>query len=196
MSDPLFDAEDDAATPLTPDERAQLIPTYITTRAQLNEAEQANIADADLWAFRRKRDVLDEAFLLNLHKRMLNGVWKWAGSFRQTERNIGIQAYGIGVELRQLLDDVRYWVEHQTFSPDEIAVRFHHRLVFIHPFPNGNGRHARLAADLLAVQLGQERFSWGSANLVTADETRATYVAALKAADAHDIGPLLAFARS
>lgn len=196
MSDPLFDAEDDAATPLTPDERAQLIPTYITTRAQLNEAEQANIADADLWAFRRKRDVLDEAFLLNLHKRMLNGVWKWAGSFRQTERNIGIQAYRIGVELRQLVDDVRYWVEHQTFSPDEIAVRFHHRLVFIHPFPNGNGRHARLAADLLAVQLGQERFSWGSANLVTADETRATYVAALKAADAHDIGPLLAFGRS
>ena len=196
MSDPLFDAEDDAATPLTPDERAQLIPTYITTRAQLNEAEQANIADADLWAFRRKRDVLDEAFLLNLHKRMLNGVWKWAGSFRQTERNIGIQAYRIGVELRQLLDDVRYWVEHQTFSPDEIAVRFHHRLVFIHPFPDGNGRHARLAADLLAVQLGQKRFSWGSANLVTADETRATYVAALKAADAHDIGPLLAFGRS
>ena len=196
MSDTLFDAEDDAATPLTPDERAQLIPTYITTRAQLNEAEQANIADADLWAFRRKRDVLDEAFLLNLHKRMLNGVWKWAGSFRQTERNIGIQAYRIGVELRQLLDDVRYWVEHQTFSPDEIAVRFHHRLVFIHPFPDGNGRHARLAADLLAVQLGQKRFSWGSANLVTADETRATYVAALKAADAHDIGPLLAFGRS
>lgn len=196
MSDPLFDAEDDAATPLTPDERAQLIPTYITTRAQLNEAEQANIADADLWAFRRKRDVLVEAFLLNLHKRMLNGVWKWAGSFRQTERNIGIQAYRIGVELRQLLDDVRYWVEHQTFSPDEIAVRFHQRLVFIHPFPNGNGRHARLAADLLAVQLGQKRFSWGSANLVTADETRATYVAALKAADAHDIGPLLAFGRS
>lgn len=196
MSDSLFDAEDDATTPLNPEERAQLIPTYITNRAQLNEAEQANIADADLWAFRRKRDVLDEAFLLNLHKRMLNGVWKWAGSFRQTERNIGIPAYRIGTELRLLLDDVRYWVEHQTFSPDEIAVRFHHRLVFIHPFPNGNGRHARLSADLLAVQLGQERFSWGSANLVTADETRATYVAALKAADAHDIGPLLAFARS
>lgn len=196
MSDPLFDAEDDAATPLTPDERAQLVPTYITTRAQLNEAEQANIADADLWAFRRKRNVLDEAFLLNLHKRMLSGVWKWAGRFRQSERNIGIEAYRIGVELRQLLDDVRYWGEHQTFSADEIAVRFHHRLVFIHPFPNGNGRHARLAADLLAVQLGEERFSWGSANLVAVDETRARYVAALKAADNHDIAALLAFARS
>lgn len=196
MSDPLFDAEDDAATPLTPDERAQLVPTYITTRAQLNEAEQANIADADLWAFRRKRNVLDEAFLLSLHKRMLSGVWKWAGTFRQSERNIGIEAHRIGVELRQLLDDVRYWVEHQTFSADEIAVRFHHRLVFIHPFPNGNGRHARLAADLLAVQLGEERFSWGSANLVAVDETRARYVAALKAADNHDIAALLAFARS
>ncbi|WP_341021076.1 mobile mystery protein B [Brevundimonas diminuta] len=196
MSDPLFEPEHDAATPLTPDERAQLIPTYITTRAQLNEAEQANIADADLWAFRRKRNVLDEAFLLNLHKRMLNGVWRWAGTFRQSERNIGIQAYRIATELRQLLDDTRYWVDHDTFPPDEIAVRFHHRLVFIHPFPNGNGRHARLTADLLAVQLGQDRFTWGRANLVTADETRARYIAALRAADNHDVGPLLEFARS
>lgn len=196
MSDPLFDAEDDAATPLTPDERSQLIPTYITTRAQLNEAEQANIADADLWASRRKRNVLDEAFLLNLHKRMLNGVWKWAGTFRQTERNIGIQAYRIGVELGQLLDDVRYWVDHQTYPADEIAIRFHHRLVFIHPFPNGNGRHARLAADLLAIQLGRQRFTWGSASLVAVAEARTRYVAALKAADAHDLEPLLAFARS
>jgi len=196
VSDPLFDAEDEAATPLTADERAQLIPTYITTRAQLNEAEQSNIADADLWAFRRKRNVLDEAFLLSLHKRMLNGVWRWAGTFRQTQRNIGIQAYRIGMELRQLLDDVRYWVEHETFPPDEIAVRFHHKLVFIHPFPNGNGRHARLAADLLAAQLGRERFSWGSANLVAVETARAAYVVALKAADNHDIEPLLTFARS
>lgn len=196
MSDALFDAGDDAATALSPDERVQLIPTYITNRAQLNEAEQANIADADLWAFQRRRDVLDEAFLRTLHKRMLNGVWKWAGTFRQTERNIGIQPHRIATDLRQLLDDVRYWLEHKTYSPDEIAVRFHHRLVSIHPFPNGNGRHARLAADLLLTQLGQGRFSWGSANLVAVDEVRTRYVAALRAADAHDIGPLLAFARS
>lgn len=142
MNDPLFDAEDDAATPLTPDERAQLIPTYITTRAQLNEAEQIGIADADRWAFRRKRDVLDEDFLLALHKRMLGGVWQWAGTFRNTERNIGIAAYLIGVELRTLIGDVKYWIEHNTFPIDEIAVRFHHRLVAIHPFPNGNGRHS------------------------------------------------------
>lgn len=195
-SDPLFDANDKAATPLTPDERRQLIPTYITTRAQLNEAEQIGITEADSWAFARKRDVLSEKFLLGLHKRMFGKVWRWAGAFRTTARNIGVDAYQIGIELRGLLDDVRYWIENQTYTPDEIAVRFHHRLVWIHPFPNGNGRHARMAADLLAVSLGCPRFSWGSASLVKPDETRARYVAALKAADDHDITPLLAFARS
>jgi len=196
MSDPLFDADDDAATPLTPEEHAQLIPTYITTRAQLNEAEQINITEADLWAFNRKRDVLSEEFLRKLHKRMFRKVWKWAGTFRTSERNIGVDAYRIGVELRTLLEDVAYWMANNIFAPDEIAARFHHRLVLIHPFPNGNGRHARLAADLLAVKLGQKRFTWGSANLVQPAATRSTYVAALKAADNHDIAPLSAFARS
>ena len=196
MSDPLFDADDDAATPLTPEEHAQLIPTYITTRAQLNEAEQINITEADLWAFNRKRDVLSEEFLRNLHKRMFRKVWKWAGTFRTSERNIGVDAYRIGVELRTLLEDVAYWMANNTFAPDEIAARFHHRLVLSHPFPNGNGRHARLAADLLAVKLGQKRFTWGSVNLVQPAATRSTYVAALKAADNHDIAPLSAFARS
>lgn len=196
MSDPLFDPDDAAATPLEPEERAQLIPTYITTRAQLNEAEQINITEADDWAFARKRDALSEDFLLGLHRRMFRKVWRWAGSFRTTERNIGVDAYKIGVELRMLLDDVRFWIENATYPPDEIAVRFHHRLVWIHPFPNGNGRHARMAADLLAVALGRPRLTWGSASLVEAAKTRAAYVAALKAADNHDIAPLLVFARS
>lgn len=196
MSDPLFDEDDDANTPLTPDERTQLIPAYITLRRELNEAEQVNITEASRWAFSRKRDVLDERFLRDLHKRMLGEVWRWAGQYRTTARNIGIDAYRIPLEIPQLLGDVRYWVEHQTFSPDEIAVRFHHRLVFIHPFPNGNGRHARLAADLLAIQLGQPRFSWGGGNLVAPEELRQRYVAALRAADQHDIGPLLVFARA
>jgi Fic-DOC domain mobile mystery protein B len=196
MSDPLFDEDDDANTPLTPDERTQLIPAYITLRRELNEAEQVNIAEASRWAFSRKRDVLDERFLRDLHKRMLGEVWRWAGQYRTTARNIGIDAYRIPLEIPQLLGDVRYWVEHQTFPPDEIAVRFHHRLVFIHPFPNGNGRHARLAADLLAIQLGQPRFSWGGGNLVAPEELRQRYVAALRAADQHDIEPLLDFARA
>jgi Fic-DOC domain mobile mystery protein B len=188
--------DDDAATPLTPEEREQLIPTYVTLRHELNEVEQIGIANADRWAFSRRRDVLDEAFLRELHRRMFKDVWRWAGNFRQTARNIGVEAWRIGPDLRQLLNDVRFWMTHQSYGPDEIAVRFHHRLVSIHPFPNGNGRHARLAADLLAVHCGRERFTWGRANLVIPAETRRHYVAALRAADAHDLTPLLAFARS
>lgn len=189
-------AEDDNATPLEPEELEALIPSYITLRAELNEAEQAGILEADDWAFRRRRNILDERFLKNLHRRMFGKVWRWAGEFRLTERNIGVQAYRIAVELRHLLDDVRYWIEHETYPPDEIAMRFHHRLVAIHPFPNGNGRHARLAADLLAIGLAQTRFSWGGNNLAASGEVRRAYIDALSAADRHDIVPLLAFARS
>ncbi|WP_339745917.1 mobile mystery protein B [uncultured Maricaulis sp.] len=195
MSGGLADGADDAATALEEDERKQLIPTYITSRAELNEAEQVNISDADGWAFSRQRNVLDTAFLLRLHKRMLGEVWRWAGSYRTTERNIGIEAWRIPAETAQLLDDVRYWIAAETYGPDEICIRFHHRLVAIHPFPNGNGRLARMAADLLAVRLGRPRFAWGRSELVTPASARATYIAALQAADLHDIAPLLQFAR-
>lgn len=197
MSDPLFDDDgDDAATPLTPDEKNGLIPSYITLRRELNEAEQLGITAAEEWAFSRKRDVLDEAFLRRLHKRMFKDVWRWAGELRTTPRNIGVDPWSIGPMIRDLIEDARYWVLHEIFPPDEIAARFHHRLVMIHPFPNGNGRHARLAADLLLVKLSKERFTWGRVSLVNAGETRQKYVAALRAADAHDIQPLLAFVRS
>ena len=195
MTDHLLE-QDDASTPLTHEEREGLIPSYITLRSELNEAEQSNILEAAEWAFARKRDVLDERFLTNLHQRMFGRVWRWAGQFRTTDRNIGVDPYRIPVDLRQLLDDCRYWIEHDSYPPDEIAARFHHRLVFIHPFPNGNGRHARLATDLLLHNLGRPRFSWGQANLVDASETRQQYVAALRAADHHDIGPLLEFVRT
>ena len=195
MTDPL-DEQDDASTPLTEEEREQLIPSYITLRAELNEAEQANILEAEEWAFARKRDVLDERFLKTLHKRMFGRVWRWAGQFRQSERNIGVDAYRISTDLRQLIDDCRYWIENETYDPDEIATRFHHRLVSIHPFPNGNGRHARLATDLLLTAHGRPRFSWGRVNLVDPGETRQAYVAALRAADNHDYGPLLDFVRT
>jgi mobile mystery protein B len=194
MSGP-FDV-DDAATPLTPEERNGLIPTHITLRGELNELEQQNIAEADQWAFGRKRNVLAEPFLRGLHRRMFNRVWRWSGKYRVSERNIGIQSYRIETELHQLLHDVAYWIEHETYLSDEIAVRFHHRLVFIHPFPNGNGRWSRMAADLLIVQLDGERFSWGRTDLQTAGDVRRKYIEALKAADNHDISLLIAFARS
>jgi len=137
--------------------------------------------------------VLDERFLRNLHKRMLGRVWRWAGKSRKSGKNIGIDAYRIPTELRQLLDDCRYWIENATYEPDEIATRFHHRLVWIHIFPNGNGPHAHLATDLLLAAMGRPRFSWGRENLIDASETRDAYIAALRAADSHDINPLLEF---
>jgi Fic-DOC domain mobile mystery protein B len=140
--------------------------------------------------------VLDVVFLKNLHKRMFNQVWRWAGNYRTTGRNIGVEAYRIDTELHQLLSDVRFWIANTTFLPDEIAIRFHHRLVSIHPFPNGNGRHARLAADLLIIQLGDRRFTWGSESLTDPAGTRHNYIEALRTADNHDIRALLAFART
>ena len=195
MSDPLTE-QDDAATPLDEEERDGLIPAYITLRGELNEAEQANILEAEEWALSRTRDVLDEKFLNGLHKRMFGRVWKWAGRYRQSNKNIGVEAYRVPTELRQLIDDTAYWINNDTFPPDEIAARFHHKLVWIHPYPNGNGRHARLATDLLLTALGKPRFTWGSESLTDAGETRKRYVTALRAADNHDIGPLLEFVRS
>jgi Fic-DOC domain mobile mystery protein B len=195
MTDRLF-VEAGDATPLSHEEREGLIPSYITLRRELNEAEFAGIAEAEVWAFARKRNVLDERFLNNLHKRMFGRVWRWAGQYRRSDKNIGVAWPRVPAELRQLLDDCRYWIGHNTFEPDEIAARFHHRMVWIHPYPNGNGRHSRLATDLLLVSLGRSRFSWGRENLVGDSEIRRRYVDALRAADSHDFGPLLEFVRT
>jgi len=195
VTDPL-DPQDDGNTGLTSEESEGLVPSYITTRAELNEAEQANILEGREWVFSRKRDVLDETFLKNLHTRMYGNVWAWAGQYRNSGKNVGVEAHQITTELRQLLDDVRYWIEHDTYPADEIAARFHHRLTYIHCYPNGNGRHARMATDLLLTSLGERPFSWGSANLVDAGKTRERYIAALRAADKHDFGPLLEFVRA
>ena len=149
----LFDEPDDS-TPLTPEEQRELIPAHIAYRRELNDAEQENIARGQDWALARRRDILTEKFIKDLHKHMLGDVWRWAGHFRTSERNLGIPHYEIAIAVRQLLDDAKAWIEFKSFAPDELAVRFHHRLVHIHPFPNGNGRHARLMADLLVMGLG------------------------------------------
>lgn len=194
MSD-LFEEPDDA-TPLAPEEKHGLIPAHIAYRRELNEAEQENIARGQDWALARRRDILNETFVKALHGHMLGDVWRWAGQFRTSERNLGVPPYQIAADVRQLLDDARAWIDYQSYAPDELAVRFHHRLVSIYPFPSGNGRHARLLADLLIMRLGGERFSWGRANLQAAGDVRRLYITALLAADKHDIGPLVAFARS
>ena len=193
----VFEEPDDAATPLTPEEMRALIPAYIVYRHELNEAEQENIVSGQEWALsRRRRTLLSEDFIRRLHKRMFGDVWRWAGQFRNSPRNIGIDHWLIPVELHRLLDDAKAWIEFGAWPVDEIAVRFHHRLVLIHPFPNGNGRHARLLADLLVMRLGRARFSWGRESLRDPGAARANYIAALRAADQHDISLLVAFSRA
>ncbi|MDP3906753.1 mobile mystery protein B [Novosphingobium sp.] len=190
-------AQPDDATPLSLEEREGLLQTWITTRADLNEAEQANIDAAAAWLKRRRKvDILTEGFVFELHRRMLGEVWAWAGSTRRTDKNIGVDPVQIHIRLGALLRDARYWTEHGVFPADEIALRLHHGLVAIHPFPNGNGRHARLMADLLVTELGGEPFTWGGGTLCDVGALRAEYIAALRAADGHDVAPLLAFARS
>jgi Fic-DOC domain mobile mystery protein B len=149
-------------TPLDPDEMEGLIPRHVTTQGELNQVEQANIIEAMAWSTGRSLPgLLTESFLRELHKRMLKDVWKWAGKYRTTVKNLGVFPEQIPAEVRKLCEDTQYWIQNQVYPWDEIGARFHHRLVAIHPFPNGNGRHARLAADLLLRTQGQDPFSWG-----------------------------------
>ncbi len=190
-------AQPEGATDLTPEEREGLKQTWITTRGDLDEAEQANIDEAVAWTTKiGNRNLLTEDFVFELHERMLADVWEWAGKTRTTNKNIGVDKTQIRVRLGGLLRDARYWIENSIYPADEIAVRLHHGLVFIHPFPNGNGRHARLMADLLVAQLGRKPFSWGGASLQEIGKLRDEYIEDLRKADDHDFGALLEFARS
>ncbi len=193
--DPLL-PQDNGSTPLDPDERLGLLPAFIATRSDLNSAEQANIAKARHWAFRRKNQLFSIDYLNDLHKQMFGEVWNWAGKFRQTERNIGVAPIQIAVQMRELIHDVRYWIEHDTYVVDEVAARFHHRLVQIHPYPNGNGRHARLATDILLKEQGEKLFTWGQGLSIAPGEIRQRYINALRSADNYDLEPLLDFVRS
>jgi Fic-DOC domain mobile mystery protein B len=187
----------EGSTPFSQDDIHNLIPKHITTQSQLDEWEQFNIIDAEKWAFSRARtNLLSIEFTQLLHKKMFNKTWKWAGMFRSYQTNIGVEAYKISIDLKMLCDDVIYQIQNKIFSDDEIAVRFHHRLVFIHPFPNGNGRHARLMTDLLLTKVNKERFTWGRGNLIIQSEVRKRYINALKKADNFDYTDLINFVRS
>lgn len=188
-------ATPDGATPLNPDEMEGLRYKHITTRDELNELEQANIDTGLLWLGPQKQLDLSLGGLCKLHDRLFGDVWKWAGMLRLTEKNIGIDPMQIAVQTTMLLGDVKWWVEHKTYSPTEAALRFHHRLVQIHLFPNGNGRHARIAADaLLEKTYGVPPFDWaGGADLTRDNARRAAYIAALRAADRQEFGPLFAY---
>jgi Fic-DOC domain mobile mystery protein B len=188
--------EPDGATELEAEEREGLKFRHVTTRGQLDHLEQANIQDGLKWlSKRRSGEILDERFVRELHKRMFGQVWTWAGSFRSTEKNIGIDPRQISVQLRMLLDDVKYWVEHETYPPLEACLRFHHRLVYIHLFANGNGRHARIMTDALMAKVFKGKpIDWaGGYDLQSMNERRAEYIQVLRQADRGDYSALLRF---
>lgn len=182
------------ATPIDEDEAAALIPGHITTQSELNEWEQTNIADAAIWARTASIDPFLPETVTDLHRRMFSDTWEWAGKFRSSDKNIGVPKESIAEELKKLLDDGRYWIENATFPPWEIALRLHHRMVWVHLFPNGNGRHARLWADLVSRHIDGPPIAWGG-NLGGAGDVRDEYIAALRSADEGDYEPLLGLYR-
>lgn len=186
-------------TPLSEEEKVGLLIKSITTRGELDELEQLNIEKAVEWTLENKfskEKILSEEFIKLVHKKMLGNVWEWAGKFRRSEKNIGVEWIRIGVELRMLLDDTKYWIENNTYSSDEIAIRFKHRLVNIHCFPNGNGKHSRLMADIIIESVfGKKVFTWNNSNLVKPDNVRKEYINSIIQADNGSIEPLLEFAR-
>lgn len=188
--------EPDGATLLDPDEMEGLRFKHILTRGQLDELEQANIQNGLKWLSKQKApDVLSEGFVRELHKKLFGEVWLWAGTFRKTEKSIDIDPIQISIQLRQLLDDAAYWIENKTFPSKELAGRFHHKLVYIHLFPNGNGRHSRIMADAILTKiLGEAPIDWaGGYQLEKINERRTQYITALRQADGYNFEPLIEF---
>jgi Fic-DOC domain mobile mystery protein B len=197
----------DGQTPLDDDEKEGLLIPAIATRGELDEFEQQNIEQAVQWSLGRSFKagaVFTEEFIRALHKRMYGNVWAWAGEFRKTNKNIGVDKWQIATALKNLLDDVKFWHANNTYPPDEITIRFKHRLVSIHCFSNGNGRHSRLMADIVIEKIFKlPHYTWGAGNppageagLVKQGEQRTAYLNAIKAADKGDIQPLINFARA
>jgi Fic-DOC domain mobile mystery protein B len=186
-------------TPLNEEEKDGLLIKSITLHSELDEHEQLNIEKAIEWTMRTKlkrENILTEKFIKTLHKKMFGNVWAWAGEFRRSEKNIGVKWIKIRVDLKMLLDDTHYWIDNKTYPPDEIAVRFKHRLVNIHCFPNGNGRHSRIMADIIIESiLGGKIFSWNQSNMVKANEIRKAYIKSIREGDNGNIEPLIKFAR-
>jgi Fic-DOC domain mobile mystery protein B len=185
----------DGHTALSEEDAEGLIPTYVSTRGELFEAEQRNIADVLLRAAPTVDRLLDDSYLRKLHRSMFDQVWRWAGTYRVRETNIGIDPKEISTAVRNLVDDARTWID-LSVDPDDVAVRFHHRLVSIHAFPNGNGRHGRIYADYLVQAIGSTPFTWGFHLGLETEQLRARYLRALRNADREDYDELLVFARS
>ena len=191
---------EEGQTPLSEEEKQGLKIKTVSTHGELDEHEQRNIEKAIEWTIHNKftaKQILTEQFIKDLHRKMFSDVWEWAGSFRRSEKNIGVPWLKIEIELRLLLDDTKYWIENNIYPADEIAIRFKHRLVNIHCFPNGNGRHSRIIADIIIESIFErEIFTWHHSNMVKAGEVRSKYIQAIREGDKGNIKPLIEFARN
>lgn len=191
---------DNGQTPIDEEEKEGLKIRSISNRKELDEFEQVNIQKAVKWSLSNNFSIdkiLTEDFIKLLHKIMFDEVWKWAGSYRNSNKNIGVDKFEIGIELKNLLDDARFWYSDEVFTPEEFTIRLKHRLVMIHLFPNGNGRHSRLLADIIITKVFTlPVFSWGNKNLTTISDVRSQYISALKIADEGDYSELVKFSRS
>jgi Fic-DOC domain mobile mystery protein B len=186
-----------AEAPITAAETALLVPS-LSTRSQLLEIEQMSIHAARLWAMRPRNleagEIFTEKFLIELHRRMFTGIWRGAGRYRKSIAATGWEPSRIAEGVRLFLDDADGWARYSTYPIHECAVRLHHRLISIRPWSNGNGRHARLMADVAVAAQGEAALTWGSRTAPGSARTR--YVEAIGAADGGDLGPLVEFATS
>ncbi|MEP7235964.1 MAG: mobile mystery protein B, partial [Ignavibacteriota bacterium] len=167
----------------------------VDSRNVLNALEEQNIIRALNWSSRITvglEEILSEEFIKRVHQRMFGDVWSWAGSFRRTNKNIGVDKFEISLRLKDICNDCRFWIENKTFAADEIAVRFKHRIVLVHPFANGNGRHSRMIGDILISKyFKRPEFSWSGKSLISVGESRRKYIAALRKADLGDYPDLV-----
>jgi Fic-DOC domain mobile mystery protein B len=195
-----WDDQPDGATALPPDQRRGLKQSWIVSMDDLNEAEADNILTAsNRWHRRRLTldSLLDDKAVRDLHRDMFGDVWTWAGSYRSGLLNIGVHPTQVAVTVRDLVDDAKFWFASDSpVDLDVAAVCLHHALVAIHPFPNGNGRHARFLTDLLLTVVGAPAFTWGRRDLGPISDVRARYVAALRRADRGDYEALAEFVRT
>lgn len=185
----------DGSTPLDPDQIRGIKFSHLVNMGELDEVEDLNIQKGLEWLNRQKGDdYLSMEFLCKLHEKLFGDVWKWAGTFRKVEVNLSkIKYYDVGPQLKMFFEDAKLWIEGGRMSWDEISAEMHHRLIAIHPFPNGNGRTTRIYTEYVQKRNKQAVTSWKASLNHDPKERRRVYIKSLQQADKGDFRPLIEF---
>ena len=178
-----------------------LLLEHLSTTTARNAAETEAISRAyDKYVFRARRkkqgtEWLTDDFIRRVHADMLGTIWEWAGKYRQTKFNLGVDPHLIREQIKLFTEDFLYWNgTESTMSVIEIAARIQHRLTNIHPFTNGNGRHARLITDIFLHSRKLPIPQWPQIQLMAqGNEIGEQYITAMKKADNGDINDLIQF---